>query len=88
MQSHITKSERLAQRKQCEYCGEWLLTKSGMYYHEQIHNAEPQKCDQCQKVLPHRIALKTHMRNFHRERTLKCSICDKRFDITSKLKVI
>lgn len=29
MLSHTDKSERLAQRKQCEHCGEWLLTKSG-----------------------------------------------------------
>lgn len=88
MQSHADKSERLAQRKQCEYCGEWLLTKSGLYYHEKIHNSQPQKCDQCHKILPHRIALLTHIRNFHRERNLKCNFCEKRFDIASKLKVI
>lgn len=36
MLSHTDKSERLAQRKQCEHCGEWLMTKSGIYYHEQV----------------------------------------------------
>lgn len=39
LQSHTARSERLAQRKQCEHCGEWLMTKSGMYYHEQVRTA-------------------------------------------------
>lgn len=37
MLSHTDKSERLAMRKQCEHCGEWLMTKSGIYYHEQVN---------------------------------------------------
>lgn len=36
LESHTDRSERLAHRKQCEHCGEWLMTKSGMYYHEQV----------------------------------------------------
>lgn len=34
--AHTDKSERLAMRKQCEFCGEWLLSKSGIYYHKQV----------------------------------------------------
>lgn len=34
--AHTDKSERLAMRKQCEFCGEWLLTKSGVFYHKQV----------------------------------------------------
>lgn len=34
--THTDKSERLAMREQCKYCGEWLLTKGGIYYHKQV----------------------------------------------------
>lgn len=34
--AHTDRSERLAMRKQCEHCGEWLLSKSGIYYHKQV----------------------------------------------------
>lgn len=87
IQSHKDKSERLAQRKQCKYCGEWLLTSSGVYYHEQIHTSGVQKCDQCQMELPHKIALLAHIRTQHREPKFKCSYCEKPFSILSKLKV-
>lgn len=87
MLSHTDKSERLAQRKQCEHCGEWLMTKSGIYYHEQIHTSGVQKCDQCQMELPHKIALLAHIRKYHRERHYKCSYCDKSFPVSSELKV-
>lgn len=36
LSSHTDKSERLVTRKQCEHCGEWLLTKSGIFYHKQV----------------------------------------------------
>lgn len=36
MQTHVDKSERLFQQRQCEHCGEWLMSKSGVYYHEQV----------------------------------------------------
>lgn len=36
MLTHSDKSERLAERKQCEHCGEWLMTYSGIYYHKQV----------------------------------------------------
>ena len=35
--AHTDKSVRLAMRKQCEHCGEWLLSKSGIYYHKQVN---------------------------------------------------
>lgn len=63
MLSHIDKSERLAQRQQCAHCGEWLWSKSGMYYHEQIHTSGTQTCDICQRQFPHKIALLAHMRS-------------------------
>lgn len=34
--THTDKSERLAMREQCKYCGEWLMTKGGIYYHKQV----------------------------------------------------
>lgn len=88
MLSHTDKSERLAQLKQCEHCGEWLMTKSGIYYHEQIHTSGVQKCTQCEMELPHKIALLAHIRKYHRERNHKCSYCDKSFPVSSELKVI
>lgn len=88
MQTHSDKSERLAQRKQCDQCGEWFLSAFGMYYHKQIHNAKPQKCDICQKDFPHRQALLSHNRKYHRECKFQCSYCERKFDIKSKLKVI
>lgn len=87
MLSHVDKEERLAQRQQCEYCGEWLLSKSGIYYHEKIHNGEIQKCKQCGKELPHKLALLAHIRKYHREPKFKCSHCEKSYDISSKLVV-
>lgn len=87
MLSHTDKSERLAQRKQCEHCGEWLMTKSGIYYHEQIHTSGVQKCDKCSMELPNKIALLSHIRKYHRERNHKCSYCDKSFPVSSELKV-
>ncbi|XP_031634974.1 zinc finger protein 91-like [Contarinia nasturtii] len=86
MLSHSDKTERLAQRKQCEHCGEWLMTKSGIYYHEQIHTSGIQKCEQCHMELPNKIALLSHIRKYHRERNHKCSYCDKSFPVGSELK--
>lgn len=87
MLSHSDKSERLAQRKQCEHCGEWLMTKSGIYYHEQIHTSGIQKCEQCHMELQNKIALLSHIRKYHRERNHKCGYCDKSFPVSSELKV-
>lgn len=42
MLSHEDPSEKLARSTQCEHCGEWLVSKSGIYYHEQIHTSGPQ----------------------------------------------
>lgn len=35
-QTHTDITDRLAERKQCEHCGEWLMTRSGIYYHKQV----------------------------------------------------
>lgn len=87
MLSHTDKFERLSQKKQCEHCGEWLLTKSGIFYHQQIHTSGVQTCVHCQTEFPHKPALLAHIRQYHRERKFKCSYCDKSYDIASKLKV-
>lgn len=84
---HGDKTKRLAHRKQCDHCGEWLLTKSGLYYHEVIHKSDIQKCGQCGMELPHKLALSAHIRKNHREPKHKCKFCDKSFDILSKLRV-
>lgn len=34
--THSDKAERMAMRQQCEHCGEWLLTRSGINYHKQV----------------------------------------------------
>lgn len=86
MLSHTDKSERLTQRKQCEYCGEWLMTKSGIYYHEQIHTSGIQKCPDCDMELPNKVALLGHIRQYHREHKFKCSYCDKTFATASTMK--
>ncbi|XP_031629988.1 zinc finger protein 43-like [Contarinia nasturtii] len=86
MLSHADKSQRLAQRKQCDHCGEWVMSKSGLYYHEIMHKSGVQKCNQCEMELPHKLALLAHIRKCHRELKHKCKFCDKSFDILSKLK--
>ncbi|XP_055317607.1 transcription factor grauzone-like [Sitodiplosis mosellana] len=83
---HIDKSERLFERRQCEICGEWIATKSGVFYHKQIHTSGPQKCEHCQLELPNRPSYLTHIRHYHREHKYKCSFCGKTFPITSTLK--
>lgn len=83
----MDKSVRLAQRQRCEHCGEWLMSKSGIYYHEQIHKADPQKCPHCQMEHPNKMTLQSHIRTHHRENKFKCSYCDKAYPIASKLKV-
>lgn len=87
MLSHADKSERMAQRKKCEHCGEWMGSNSAIYYHNQLHNGQIQKCTQCDEELPNRIALQTHMRRYHREFKHKCKFCGKAFEIRSKLAV-
>ncbi|XP_055317611.1 zinc finger protein 287-like isoform X1 [Sitodiplosis mosellana] len=82
---HEDKSERLAQRKQCKHCGEWL-SRSGIYYHGIIHNSAVQKCDQCHAEFPHKFALMAHIRKYHREPKHRCRYCDKTFEIGSKLR--
>lgn len=86
MLSHVDKSERLTQGKKCEYCGEWLMTKSGIYYHEQIHTSGIQKCQHCDMELPNKVALLGHIRQYHREHKFKCSFCDKTFSTASTMK--
>lgn len=85
--SHTDKSERLTERTQCEYCGEWLMSKSGIYYHEQIHTSGVQKCPQCQMELPNKASLLGHIRSHHRERKFKCGYCEKTFSNASTMKV-
>lgn len=36
VQTHLDISERVFQPRPCEHCGDWLMTKSGLYYHEQV----------------------------------------------------
>ncbi|XP_055317609.1 transcription factor grauzone-like isoform X2 [Sitodiplosis mosellana] len=83
---HIDKSERLIERTQCEHCGDWIATSSGLFYHQQIHTSGPQKCKHCEMELPNRVALLGHIRNHHREHKYKCNYCGKTFSIPSTLK--
>lgn len=87
MLTHIDQSERLVEQIQFEYCGEWLKTKSGIFYHQQIHTSGVQKCEYCQIEVANRVALLGHIRKHHREKKFKCSYCDKGFTIQSLLKV-
>lgn len=84
---HVDVSERLTQRVKCEHCGEWLMSKSGVYYHKQIHTTGVQKCDECQIEVPNRNSLLAHIRKYHREQKFKCSFCNKAFQNGSLLKV-
>lgn len=88
MLTHTDKSERLAMRKQCEHCGEWLMTKSGIYYHKQLHTTGIQKCDQCEVELPNKLALKRHILEYHRAHKYNCSHCTKTFSTGSDLRVM
>ncbi|XP_055317606.1 transcription factor grauzone-like [Sitodiplosis mosellana] len=84
---HIDKSERLIERTQCAHCGEWIATKSGEFYHKQIHTSGPQTCEHCKLVLPNKVALLGHIRKYHREHKHKCKFCDKTFQNGWKLKI-
>lgn len=86
--SHIDHSDRLTEKKQCEHCGVWLLTKGGIFYHQQIHTTGEQQCTVCNLKFPHKPALLEHNRQHHRKLKYKCSHCDKAFDIKSKLRVM
>lgn len=88
MNSHIERSERLTEKKQCAHCGEWLFSKSAVSYHQQIHTTGVQKCNQCQMEFRHKPALLDHIRQHHREQKFECSQCDRIFGLKSKLKVI
>lgn len=37
MMSHKDKSERLEVRRQCEICGEWLMTRTSYYNHKEVN---------------------------------------------------
>ncbi|XP_031627535.1 zinc finger protein 883-like isoform X2 [Contarinia nasturtii] len=86
LHKHTDKSERLIERKQCEYCGDWLLSKSNVFYHHQKHTTGIQKCNHCQMEFPNRIVLLGHIRQHHREHKFKCSYCGKSFANASKMK--
>lgn len=38
--THTDKAERLAMRQQCEHCGEWLMSKTGINYHKQVNKTK------------------------------------------------
>ncbi|XP_031629987.1 transcription factor grauzone-like [Contarinia nasturtii] len=86
MLCHMDKSERLSERIQCQYCGEWLMTRSGVFYHHQKHTSGIQKCGQCEMELPNRVSLLGHIRQYHREHKFKCSYCDKKFPTRGTMK--
>lgn len=88
MHRHEDPSEKLARSTQCKYCGEWLATTGGLYYHKQIHTSGPQTCQKCGVELPNKIALSAHIRKAHREPRFKCSYCDSLFSERTKLTVV
>ncbi|XP_055317616.1 zinc finger protein 28-like [Sitodiplosis mosellana] len=83
---HLDKSERLVEGTKCQHCGEWIATKSGVFYHQQIHTSGPQKCEHCQLEFPNRVSLLGHIRRYHRENKFKCNYCDKAFTTASLLR--
>lgn len=84
--AHTDKSERLVMREQCSVCGEWLLTKSGIFYHKQLHTSGVQICEHCKMECPNRPSLLSHIRQHHRAHKFKCSYCAKTFSIRSDLR--
>lgn len=83
--SHIDREQKNG--IQCKWCGEWLQSNSGIYYHKQLHTSGPQTCNECKMELPNRMALQDHIRSHHKARNHKCNYCDKTFMTPYKLKV-
>lgn len=87
---HRDKSERLHESKQCAVCHEWLLTKSGVFYHQQLHTSGVHICEfeDCKQEFSNRVQYLTHKRKYHREHKFKCSYCEKTYFVASLLKVL
>lgn len=85
--THLSHDERIKNRKQCKLCGKVYLSRSGLMQHINGHRSGPQKCEICDLELISRDGLLTHIRQMHRERKFKCTICDRAYSMSSTLKV-
>lgn len=56
--------------------------------HTKRHSETEVKCTLCDKIAPSKLALSSHVRYMHVERSHKCSICEKCFVRPLGLKVI
>lgn len=72
---------------QCQYCGEWLLSKAGIRYHKDLHTTGTVKCELCNTEWPCKNSYQSHYRAQHRERKHKCLLCHRKYETASKLKV-
>ncbi|XP_039444619.1 zinc finger protein 93-like [Culex pipiens pallens] len=74
---------------QCEKCLRWLCSKRSLYRHKMLcgNNTGPVKCDQCDHVSVHSIALEKHVKMNHTDvRKYACSYCGKEFKKQIRLK--
>ncbi|XP_055314295.1 zinc finger protein 726-like [Sitodiplosis mosellana] len=83
---HLDVASKTKPKFQCDICNGWYTTKRILKGHKMIHNPEPQKCSHCDKISPHPIALKQHIKNVHAELDFKCHLCEKSLKSQSSLK--
>ncbi|XP_055380692.1 zinc finger protein draculin-like [Condylostylus longicornis] len=78
---HQRTHEFLLAKVQCEICGAWLKSSSGLKTHMKNHQEalEVHKCNICSKISPNKGALKIHVKNHQTPKCHKCSVCKKGF---------
>ncbi|XP_063837093.1 zinc finger protein 675-like isoform X1 [Ostrinia nubilalis] len=63
----------------CDVCGKCFLLIERLRVHVQMHSENAIKCDSCDKILPTKQALKSHIRYAHEKKLYACSICNEAF---------
>ncbi|XP_055314011.1 zinc finger protein 729-like [Sitodiplosis mosellana] len=85
-EKHLDVAPKTKPKFQCDICKGWYTSKGILKAHKMKHDAEPQKCSQCDKITPNPHALEQHIRRNHSDTILNCHLCEKSFKLPASLR--